>query len=178
MADIGQDRLKCSVVRLLGAAEGRELQPEHKQALERKVPREVVEDEGQGKALQKVEKAENNPVCQPLNVVIVTRALERLEGQVSGQGPANEVGDRGSERVEEVKEGANSDAANEEIALGELQALLGVIHDRIFRQLLVKLSDVVVNIALYLLEYGVLGDLLRGGHDVIFERQELMNCRQ
>ena len=59
--------------------EGRELEPQHKHGLEGEVPGEVVENHPQCKALEKVERTKNNPVCQPLNVILCRRAFNRLE---------------------------------------------------------------------------------------------------
>lgn len=52
-------------------ASDRELEPEDEDGLEREVPGKVVEDDAEGEGLEEVEEAEDDPVGQPLDVVIV-----------------------------------------------------------------------------------------------------------
>jgi hypothetical protein len=54
-------------------AEKRELEPEDEDSLECVIPGDVVEDNAGGKAFQKVEETKHNPVCQPLDVILVRR---------------------------------------------------------------------------------------------------------
>ena len=49
----------------------RELEPEDEDGLEDEVPWDVVEDEAEGEGLEEVEEAKDDPVGQPLDVVIV-----------------------------------------------------------------------------------------------------------
>jgi len=152
VADVGQNWLEDSVIRLLGTAEGRKLQPENEGSLEGEIPGNVIEDNAEREPLDKVEEPKDNPVSQPLHVVIVTRALESLEREVGREGPANEVGDWSGKRVHKVEEGAENDCTDEKVALGDLCSLLKVVHNRVLGQLFVELSDIVVGVGLSLFE--------------------------
>lgn len=47
-----------------------QLEPEDEDGLEREVPGKIVKDNAQCKALEKVEEAKYNPVCEPLDVIV------------------------------------------------------------------------------------------------------------
>ena len=53
-------------------------EPEVADALEGKVPGDAVEDNVEGDRLDKVEEAEEDPVGEPLHVVLVSRGLNCL----------------------------------------------------------------------------------------------------
>lgn len=72
-------------------AERWELEPDNEDALESEVPWDVVEEHGEGDRLEEVEEAEHSPICEPLNVIVCLRALNRLEREVGGETPSNEV---------------------------------------------------------------------------------------
>lgn len=168
-----------------------ELEPEDEDRLESEVPGEVVQDNTGSERLEEVEEAEHDPVSQPLDVVIVTRGLESLDGEVGGDAPANEVGDRGREGVDRVKGTEDNNCANEGVALGDLCPLLELVErwvlgelakretlrmketssERKQTYLLIKLGNVVVCLVLGLDEGGVLLDFLRGGHLVVRHRR-------
>ena len=116
-------------------AEGRELEPEDEQALEGEIPGEVVEHDTEGKALEEVEETEDNPVGQPLNVVLVTGRLERLDGEVRGEGPADEVRHGGGGSVDGVEDGEDDDGTDECVTLGDLRALLERVQDGVLGEL-------------------------------------------
>lgn len=50
--------------------ECRELKPDDEHSFHGKVPWEVIQHHSEGEALHKVEKAKDNPVGEPLNVVM------------------------------------------------------------------------------------------------------------
>jgi len=112
-----------------------ELEPENENGLEGIVEGEVVEDHADGKRLDEVEKAKDDPIGQPLDVVILTRGLKGAEAEVSGKSPADEVGGGCSEGVDEDEEGAEDGAAKDEGGLGDLDAGLDVVEYREARQL-------------------------------------------
>lgn len=112
--------------------EGRELEPEDEQALEREIPRQVVQHNAQGDALEEVEETKHNPVRQPLNVVLVTRGLERLQGEVRRESPADEVRHGRGRDINRVEDGEDDDGTDERIALGDLRALLEHVEERVF----------------------------------------------
>jgi hypothetical protein len=112
-----------------------ELKPDNEKALESVVPGEVVQNDAEAERLEEVEEAEDDPVSQPLNVILGARALNGADREVSGQSKADEVGGGRSERVESVRHGEKSDGTNSDISLGHVGALLGGVHDRVFRKL-------------------------------------------
>lgn len=113
-------------------AEGRELEPEDEQALEGEIPGEVVEHNTEGEALEEVEEPEDNPVRQPLDVVLVTGRLECLDGEVRGEGPTDEVRHGRGGDVDRVEDGENGNGTDECVALGDLRALLERVEERVF----------------------------------------------
>lgn len=163
-------------------AELGQLEPEHEDGLEREIPREVVKDDTQGEALQKVEKAEDDPVREPLHVILDTWALDCLEGEISRQAPADEVGDWCSGCVDQKEERKEENRADSSISLWHLSALFERVQNRILRQLrhmalsvqrkpskklaylLVELADIVVGFVGGLLESRMLLNFLRSGH--------------
>lgn len=116
-------------------AESRELEPHDEGGLEGEIPGEIVEDGAEGKALEEVEETEDDPVRKPLNVILMARGLQRLEGEVGGECPANEVGNGGGEGIEKVEEGDKEDYADEGIRLGDLRALFEVDQDGVLGEL-------------------------------------------
>lgn len=116
-------------------AELRELEPEDEDALEGKVPGEVIEHDAEGEALEEVEEAKDDPVCEPLDIVLVTGALEGLDGEEGREGPADKVGDGGRECVDAVKNGEQDDGTEEGVALGHLGTLLERVQDGVLGEL-------------------------------------------
>lgn len=51
-------------------AEGRQLQPDDENGLEGVVPGEVIEENTDGETLEKIEETEDDPIGQPLNIVV------------------------------------------------------------------------------------------------------------
>lgn len=98
----------------------RELEPEDEDGLEREIPGKVVENDAEGEGLEEIEEAKDDPVSQPLDVVIMARGLESLDRQVGGDTPADEVGHGGGECVDAVKDNEETNCANECVALGNL----------------------------------------------------------
>lgn len=115
--------------------ECRELQPQDEASLDRKVPWDVVEHKTEGEALEEVEEAKDDPVGEPLDVIVVAGGFYSLDGEVGGQEPAEEVGDRGREGVDRVEEEDEGDAAEEGIALWDLRALLKGVESRVLCEL-------------------------------------------
>lgn len=113
-------------------AEGRELEPENEQALEGEIPGEVIEHNAEGEALEEVEEPKDDPVRQPLNVVLVTGRLECLDGEVRGEGPADEVRHGRGGDVDGVEDGEDDDGTDECVALRDLRALLERVEERVF----------------------------------------------
>lgn len=117
----------------------RQLKPQHGDRLQRIVPWNIVQDESQRDALRKVEKAKEDPVGEPLDVILWRGAFEGFKGEVRWKGPSNEVRDRCGERVDEMEEGEKEDGANSQDGLGHLRVLL----KRVQHCILCELSPVV-----------------------------------
>lgn len=72
--------------------------PNDGEGLDGVVPGNVVEDDA-GEGLKESEHAENDPVGEPLDVILGLRALERLEREVGGDEEADQVGQETSGTV-------------------------------------------------------------------------------
>ena len=118
-----------------------ELEPENENGLECIVEGEVVEEWAEGKGLDEIEEAKDDPVRQPLDVVILGRSLDGAETEVGGKSPADEVRGGCSEGVDKDEEGADDGTTEDQSGLGDLGAFLDVEED------------------------GVAGQLGRGGHE-------------
>ena len=71
--------------------ECRELQPQDEDGLEGEIPREVIQHDSESEAFEEVEETKDDPVSQPLDVILSAGAFESLEGQVRGEGPADKI---------------------------------------------------------------------------------------
>ena len=105
-------------------AESGKLEPEDEDGLEREIPGEVVEDETESEALKEVKEAEHYPVGEPLDVVVLSRGFDSLDGKVSRQAPAEDVRDGGSEGVDSMEDEKQDNATEEGICFRHLGALL------------------------------------------------------
>lgn len=112
-----------------------ELEPEDENGLEGVVEGEIVEEDAEGKRLDKVEEAKDDPIRQPLNVIIMPRGLDGAEAEVGGKSPADEVGGGCSEGVDEDEEGAEDGAGDDQSGLGDLRAGLNIVEHRVAREL-------------------------------------------
>jgi len=57
----------------LSTSESGKLEPEDEKGLEGEVPREVVKKNSEGQGFEEVEETEDDPVSQPLNVILGAR---------------------------------------------------------------------------------------------------------
>jgi len=133
--------LRCGNGGLMGGkssgthASSRELEPEDENGLESVVEGEVVKENAEGKRLDEIEEAKDDPVRQPLDIIFMPGRLERAEAEVGWESPANEVRGGGGEGVDKDEEGAEDGAAEDQRRLGDLHAGLDVIEHRVARQL-------------------------------------------
>lgn len=91
----GADDLAVDHLGTLGLGEH---EPDNGKGLYGVVPGNVVEDDA-GEGLEESEHAENNPVGEPLDVILRLGALKSLEGEVGGDEEADEVGQEASGTV-------------------------------------------------------------------------------
>jgi hypothetical protein len=115
------------------------LEPEDKEGLEGIVEGEVIENWPQGEGFQEVEEAENNPVGEPLDIILITWRFNGLERKISWETPAYEVRDRRRESINKDQKGHKNNAANDEEGLGDLGALFNIVEYRVFCELFVNL---------------------------------------
>jgi len=162
--DVGEERPEEGVVGNLSTPRHRELQPEDEEGLDNVVPGKVVEDDTEGEALEESEEPEDNPVGEPLDVILRAGCFKGLERQVSGKGPAHEVGHGACKGVEHVEEGYEGDTAENSISFWDLGALLESVEDGIFRELFVELIDIIAGLILGLDVNWVLLNFLSCGH--------------
>lgn len=66
-------------IRLWTHSESGELEPKDEDGLEGKVPWDVVQDNSESHAFEEVEEAENDPVGEPLDIVLDARRFKSLE---------------------------------------------------------------------------------------------------
>jgi hypothetical protein len=113
-----------------------ELEPKNCDRLDCEVPRDVVQNNAESKRFQKVEESKDDPICEPLDVIMGTGAFNSLEGQVGGDTPTHKVGYRSSKGVERVKEDKKQQSTNNGVRLGNLGALLEIVQDWILGKLM------------------------------------------
>jgi hypothetical protein len=135
---------KCPKKESLAYSEGRELEPEDEERLEGEIPWEVVENDAEGEGLGKVEEPKDDPVSQPLDVILRRGRLERLERQKGGEGPTKEVRNGGGERVEGMENEEERDRADDDVSLGHLSALLESLQGGIVVELSLRRVSVVL----------------------------------
>lgn len=122
-------------IRLWTHSESGELEPKDEDGLEGKVPWDVVEDDAEGHGFQEVEETENDPVGEPLNIILVTCGFKSFEREERREGPTDKVGDWCGKGVDAVEESEQCDSTENKVRLGHLGALLDVVQHGIFGQL-------------------------------------------
>lgn len=65
----------------------------------------------------------------------MTRGLEGLEGEVRGEGPAEEVGEEAGEKVEEDEGGKGAADGEDTVRLGDLGLLLELVESGVLGEL-------------------------------------------
>lgn len=123
-----------------------ESKPEGEDKLEGVVEWEPVD--GADQALKDGQETEDNPVSQPLSVVNLAGAEERIERVVSWNDEASEVGEDLAAEVEEDQEEVESKDAENSVDLWDGGLLLEVVEDWVLGQLLINLREVVLGTVL------------------------------
>jgi len=127
----------------LGTTESGKCQPQQEHKLEGEVEGEPVDDVDQ--ALNHGEESENDPVSEPLGIVILLGGEEGIQGVVSGDDEAGEVGQELASEVEDNEEEVESGEPNGGVDLGDRGLLLKVVEGGILRKLTVELVDITLN---------------------------------
>jgi len=91
VTQIRKNRFQDRRVRCLSTTEGWKLEPEDEHSLEGEIPREIVKDDTKSETLKDIEETEYDLVGEPLDVILMSGCLERLEGKVCRQCPAYKV---------------------------------------------------------------------------------------
>lgn len=150
------------MVEHLSSPGGGKLQPKNEGGLDREVPGEVVEDDTKGDALEESEEAENDPVSQPLDVIVMSGALDSDVGQISRECPSNEVRDGQRKGVDEDEKKEGDDAGDGAVCFRYTSPVLHLDEERVLAELCIKLGNVLDHSLLSLLHHGVSLNLLRG----------------
>jgi len=129
LSGVGHDWAQDAEIEGASTASLRELEPENEEGLEGIVEWKIIKDHSQSDRFSEVEETEDNPVCEPLDIIFVTRAFDGLEGEISGKSPSNEVGNWSSECVDEDEKGENKDASEDEEGFGDLSASFEIVKD-------------------------------------------------
>jgi len=80
--------------------ESRELKPDDEHGFHGEVPREIIQHNSDGETLDKVEETKNDPVGEPLDVILRRGCLDGFEREISRKKPADEIGYGSSEGVD------------------------------------------------------------------------------
>lgn len=94
------------------ASKDRMLTPDGEKGLENKVHRNPVENRPQTHGLDEVKRTKDDPIGQPLLVIVGLRRLNGQDGKISGESPADEVGD-GLGKAKHIEEDEKDRAASE-----------------------------------------------------------------
>jgi len=155
----------------LGTSSSGEHEPDDGKGLEDKVHGDPVEDRSDSEGFSEVQEAEYDPVSEPLLVVVLTRRLDSLDREVSGESPTDQVGYGGGEakHVEEDQDDGRDGKTEDTVCLGNLRSGFNVTEDRVFVKLSIQrvhlASDDLVGLLDIRVVEEVLLDLLRlGGH--------------
>lgn len=100
------------------------MEPDDEDCLEGKVPGDVVEHETKGETLGEVEETKDDPISEPLDVIVGGWGFDCLEGEIGGEGPSYKVGNGCGKGIECVEYEEEEDAAKDDVSLGDLGALL------------------------------------------------------
>lgn len=127
----------------LGTASLGKSHPHDQDELENVVEGEPVS--GADSALNDSQESEDNPVREPLGVILGAGGEKCLKGVVTGDEETGKVDEELASNVKEDKEEVDSDKAKDDIDLGDIGLTLKVGEDRVLGELLVKLSNRVLS---------------------------------
>jgi hypothetical protein len=130
----------------LGTPEGREREPEEEDELEDKVKGEPVDDLDE--ALDHSEQSENDPVSQPLSIILLVVAKQRTERVVGRNNEASKVGKKLTAEVEDDEEEVESTDTNGSVGLRYASGPLEVVKGGVLGQLAIELRKVLLSLVL------------------------------
>jgi hypothetical protein len=158
------DRAEDVDVEQTGTPGGRELEPENEDGLECVVPREVVKDHSQSEALEEGKEAEDDPIGEPLDIILMLGRLDSPDRKIGRECPADKVGNGSGKCVDKDQKTHKADCASHEHRLGNLGALLEVKEYRVSRQLFIELTVVIFRLCRRLLVHRMVLDVLSSRH--------------
>jgi len=146
----------------LGTSSSGQEEPDGENGLEDKVQRKPVEDEAEHHRFTEVQGAEDDPVCEPLLVIVGARALNSLDGEVRGQSPSDDVGNRLSEaeHVEEDQDDRGSAESENTVCLWDPGPCLEVSEHGVLAELGIERADLSRDKLVCLLGVRVLKEVL------------------
>jgi len=146
LEEAGKQRVEEGSEDNLGAIGDGKGHPQDQNELEDVVEGEPVD--GIDNALKDGEESIDNPICQPLSIINLATAEQRLQGVVSRDDEAGEVDEKLAANVEEDKEEVETDEAEEDVDLGDIGLLLEIVEDGVLAKLLIDLRDLVWGLVL------------------------------
>lgn len=155
----------------LSTSGGREHEPDGEKGLENKVHRNPVENRPQTHGLDEVKRTKDDPIGQPLLVIVGLRRLNGQDGKVSGESPADKVGDGlgKAKHIEEDEKDRGETKSDDTIGLGDLCLLLKLTEDGVLVKLGIESRDLAVGNVENLLSVRVIEEVVLdlfglGGH--------------
>lgn len=160
--DVANHRSEEVEVESLGTSGGRKHEPDGEKGLENKVHRNPIENRPQTHRLDEVERTKDDPVRQPLLVIVALRRLNGLDGKISRESPADEVGDGlgKAKHVKEDEEDRGETKSDDTIGLGDLGLLLKLTEDGVSVKLGIESRDLAIDNVANLLGVGVVEEVV------------------
>jgi len=146
LEEAGKQRVEERSEDNLGAIRDGKGHPQDQNELEDVVEGEPVDSIDD--ALKDGEESIDNPICQPLSIVNLAAAEQRLQGVVSRDDEAGEVDQKLAANVEEDKEEVETDEAEKDVDLGDIGLLLEIVEDGVLAKLLIDLRDLLLGLVL------------------------------
>jgi hypothetical protein len=130
----------------LGTPEGREREPEEEDELENKVKGEPVDNLDE--ALNDGKESENDPISQPLSIILLVVGEESTKRVVAGDDETSKVGKKLAAEVEDDEEEVESSDTDDGVGLGNASLLLKVVEGGVLGELTVELTKVLLGLVL------------------------------
>lgn len=130
----------------LSTPEGREREPEKEDKLEDVVEGEPVDDLDE--ALNHCEKREDDPVSQPLSIILLVVSEEGTKRVVARDDETSKVGQKLASEVEDNEEEVESADTDGGIGFGNTSLLLEVVEGGVLGELAVELTKVLLSLIL------------------------------
>lgn len=130
----------------LSTPEGREREPEEEDKLEDVVEGEPVDDLDE--TLNHSEKREDDPVSQPLSIILLVVSEEGTKRVVARDDETSEVGQKLASEVEDNEEEVESADTDGGIGFGNTSLLLEVVEGGVLGELAVELTKVLLSLIL------------------------------